>query len=268
MRRTAFFYFLLLIIVAGSSGCGSSKNIPYLRDSEQITAEEYAFQTTPMYDAQIMPKDILTITVTTSDPEASRPFNVTVSVSSSNNASLNSQAQLNTYLVDNSGQINFPVLGMITLKGLTNRAAEEKIKELLKPYIREEPLVTVKFGNYKISVLGEVASPGSFVVSQEKINIFEALSMAGDMTIYGKRENVKVIREDADGNKKILQMDLNDPYIIFSPDYYLQQNDVVYVEPNKVKAQNAQIGTATTLWISGISIAITVANFVINLLRK
>ncbi len=262
------YLWLALFLAIIMSGCGSSKKVAYLQQSENITEEEYATQLTPMYEARIMPKDILTITVSTSDPEASRPFNITVPISETGNVQrITTQTQLSTYLVDNQGQINFPVLGMISLKGKTIREAEASIVELLKPFIKEEPLVVVKFGNYKISVLGEVSRPGSFTVTQEKINVLEALAMAGDMTIYGVRDNVKIIREDANGNKRILQLDLNNPYLVFSPDYYLQQNDVIYVEPNKVKAQNARIGAATSLWVSGISIAITVANLVINILK-
>lgn len=263
------YFFVLILLLLITASCGSSKNVAYLKDSDQISEEDYNFQISQMYDARIMPKDILTITVATTDPEASRPFNITVPMTHTSDAVRSSQqAQLNTYLVDNQGNIDFPVLGKINLKGMTNREAEEKIKSLLGSYIKETPLVAVKFGNYKISVLGEVARPGSFTVSQEKINILEALAMAGDMTIYGVRDNVKVIREDAAGNKRITQLDLNNPYIIFSPDYYLQQNDVIYVEPNKVKAQNARVGATTTLWFSGISIAVTVANLLINILRK
>lgn len=262
------YLWLALFLAIIMSGCGSYKEVAYLQQSENITEEEYATQLTPMYEARIMPKDILTITVSTSDPEASRPFNITVPISETGNVQrITTQTQLSTYLVDNQGQINFPVLGMISLKGKTIREAEASIVELLKPFIKEEPLVVVKFGNYKISVLGEVSRPGSFTVTQEKINVLEALAMAGDMTIYGVRDNVKIIREDANGNKRILQLDLNNPYLVFSPDYYLQQNDVIYVEPNKVKAQNARIGAATSLWVSGISIAITVANLVINILK-
>lgn len=268
MKKSNYLW-LIAVMAMFITGCGSSKKVAYLQKSEEISEEEYATQLTPMYEARIMPKDILTITVSTSDPEAARPFNITIPISESGNVQrVTTQTQLSTYLVDNKGQINFPVLGMITLKGKTIREAESEIVNLLKPYIKEEPLVVVKFGNYKISVLGEVSRPGSFTVTQEKINILEALAMAGDMTIYGVRDNVKIIREDANGNKRIMQLDLNNPYLVFTPEYYLQQNDVIYVEPNNVKAQNARIGSATTLWISGISIAVTVANLLINILRK
>ena len=266
--KKLFYAAAWLLVIAMVTGCGSVKTIPYLVDSAEITEEEYATQTTPLYDARIMPKDILTITVSTTDPEASKPFNVTVPLQRSTDAVQSyTTTQLNTYLVDNAGEIDFPVLGMISLKGLTNREAEQKLRGLLQPYIKEYPLVSVKFGNYTISVLGEVARPGSFTVGREKVNLLEALAMAGDMTIYGKRENVKIIREDALGNKSIIEIDMNNPYLIFMPEYYLQQNDVVYVEPNKVKAKNSRISQSTTIWFSVLSTAVTVASLLINILK-
>ena len=263
---------LIIIIIAtvamvmGLVGCGSSQKIAYLQATENFTAEDYASQSVPLYDARIMPKDLLTITVTTTDPEASKPFNLTTP-SISTGLTTTSQPQLQTYLVDNNGQIDFPVVGKITLKGLTKREAEDKVKGLLKTYLKEEPVVAVRFVNYKITVLGEVARPNTFTIANEKVNIFEALAMAGDMTIYGRRDNVKIIREDAEGKKLIIPMDLNNGYIIFSPDFYLQQNDVVYVEPNKVKAQNSEIGSATGIWLSATSILISVATLLINILK-
>lgn len=265
MNKKNLLLLCTLVLLAVAAGCSSSKKIAYLQGSEEMTAEEYA-QTTPLYDARIMPKDLLTITVTTTDPEASKPFNL-VTPTTTTGLTTSSQAQLQTYLVDNNGQIRFPVVGMITVKGLTKTEAEEKVKGLLKTYLKEDPVVTVRFVNYKISVMGEVARPNTFTISNEKVNIFEALAMAGDMTIWGKRDNVKIIREDADGNKKVIMMDLNDRNVIFSPDFYLQQNDVVYVEPNKVKAQNSEIGSATGLWLSGTSILISVATLLINILK-
>jgi polysaccharide export outer membrane protein len=254
---------LSLVLLAVTAGCSSSKKIAYLQGSEELTAEEYA-QTTPLYDARIMPKDLLTITVTTTDPEASKPFNLLTPTVTTGITTGGSLGQLQTYLVDNNGQITFPVVGLITVKGLTKTEAEEKVKGLLKTYLKEDPVVTVRFVNYKISVMGEVARPNTFTISNEKVNIFEALAMAGDMTIWGRRDNVKILREDAEGNKKVIMMDLN---VIFSPDFYLQQNDVVYVEPNKVKAKNSEIGSATGLWLSGTSILISVATLLINILK-
>jgi len=255
------------VITALLAGCGSSGKIAYLQGTETMTPEEFA-QATTLYDARIMPKDLLTIIVSTTDPEASRPFNlVTPTISQGVTTTASTQGQLQTYLVDNNGQIEFPVVGMITVKGLTKREAEEKVKGLLATYLKEEPVVTVRFVNYKISVIGEVARPNTFTIQNEKVNVMEALAMAGDMTIWGRRDNVKILREDAEGNKRVIMMNLNDPYVIFHPDFYLQQNDVVYVEPNKVKAKNSEIGSATGIWLSATSIMISVATLLINVLK-
>ena len=267
MYKNSVLFLFSLVILTLMGGCVSSKKIAYLQGSETLTTAEYA-QTTPLYDARIMPKDLLTITVTTTDPEASKPFNLLTPTVTTGITTVSSQGQLQTYLVDNNGQITFPVIGKITVKGLTKNEAEDKVKGLLKTYLKEDPVVTVRFVNYKISVIGEVSRPNTFTISNEKVNIFEALAMAGDMTIWGQRDNVKVLREDAEGNKRVIMMDLNDPYVIFHPDFYLQQNDVVYVEPNKVKAKNSGIGSATGLWLSGTSIVISVATLLINVLKK
>jgi polysaccharide export outer membrane protein len=213
-----------------------------------------------------MPKDKLTNTVSATDPEAVQAFNLTGPARMTGRTT-SAQPQRQTYRVDNNGQINFPVLGMITLKGLTKREAEMKIIGLLGKYLKEQPVVTVSFVNYKISVIGEVARPNTFTISNEKVNILEALAMAGDMTIWGKRDNVKIIREDADGNKQVIMMNLNDRELIFSPNFYLQQNDVVYVEPNATKARNSDIGSATGIWLSATSILISVATLLINVLK-
>jgi polysaccharide export outer membrane protein len=121
--------------------------------------------------------------------------------------------------------------------------------------------------NYKVSVLGEVANAGMYTVSTGKVNILEALAMAGDMTIYGDRSNVKIIRENADGEKIIAELDLKDANIISSPFYQLQQNDIVYVTPNKVKAKNSGIGSETSLWFTSTSILISLASLLYNILR-
>lgn len=256
-----------LVMTALLAGCGSSEKIAYLQGTERMSAEEFAVATT-LYDARIMPKDLLTVVVSTTDPEASKPFNLVMpTISQGITTSASSQGQLQTYLVDNNGQIEFPVVGMITVKGLTKREAEEKVKGLLATYLKEEPVVTVRFVNYKISVIGEVARPNTFTIQNEKVNVMEALAMAGDMTIWGRRDNVKILREDAEGNKRVIMMNLNDPYVIFHPDFYLQQNDVVYVEPNKVKAKNSEIGSATGIWLSATSIMISVATLLINILK-
>ena len=221
-----------------------------------------------LFDARIMPKDVLTITVSTIDKEAAAPFNLTVLNSVSTNA-LSAQPTLQTYLVDNDGTIDFPIIGTINVGGLTKKECESMILEKIRPYLAEseKPIVTVRMSSYSISVLGEVAKPGSFQVSREKINIFEALAQAGDMTIYGVRDRVRLIREDATGRKEIHMLDLTDANIINSPYYYLQQNDIVYVEPSNIKKQDARVGSMTTLWFSATSILVSVASLIVNILR-
>lgn len=250
------------IIVLGS--CSGAKNIPYFQNSDTVDLSPSKM----LYDARIMPKDLLTITVSTTDPEASAPFNMTVSTAYNvNSRSTTTQPTLQAYLVDNEGNIDFPKVGSVHLGGLTKSEAETLIQEKIKPYMNEfeNPIVTVRMSNYKISVLGEVTKPGMYTVSNEKVSILEALAQAGDLTIYGVRTNVKLIREDATGEKSIHVINLNDANLINSPYYYLQQNDIVYVEPNKVKSQNSKVGSLTTLTLSATSILISIASLIVNI---
>ena len=247
------------------SSCSSYKNVPYLQDAEVVNNLQKEL---PMYDAKIMPKDLLTITVNTSDPEAAAPFNLTVqsSVNAGRSTSLTQQPTLQQYLVSNEGSIDFPVLGRLQVNGLTKSEAENLIRQKLGAYLKESPIVTVRMTNYKISVLGEVARPGMFTINNEKVNIFEALALAGDLTIWGQRNNVKLIREDAEGQREIINLNLNKADIITSPYYYLHQNDILYVTPNKTKAKNSDIGQSTSLWFSGTSIFVSLINILVTFL--
>ena len=260
-------YFLAALTVVILASCGSTKNVAYIQNSDTVDLSRSNY----LYDARIMPKDILTITVNTVNPEASAPFNLIVSSTLSTGGSQNigSGRALQTYLVDNRGCIEFPVLGNLEVGGLTKSMCEKMIHDKIMPYLNanENPVVTVRMSNYKISVLGEVNRPGMFTVGNEKINIFEALAQAGDLTIYGVRDNVKLIREHDNGHKEVYVLNLNDANIISSPYYYLQQNDIVYVEPNKVKSRNSAIGTSTTIWFSATSILISLTSLLYNILK-
>lgn len=257
--------FIISILIAFLSGCSSYRQVPYIQDAELVNAIQNEL---PLYDAKIMPKDLLTITVNTTDPEVAAPFNLTVqtSVNVANSRTLTQQPILQQYLVNNDGTIEFPVLGTLQVGGLTKGEAESLIREKLGNYLKEIPIVTVRMSNYKISVLGEVSRPGVFTISNEKVNIFEALAMAGDLTIWGVRDNVKLIREDADGKRNIISLNLNRSDIVNSPYYYLQQNDIIYVTPNKTKAKNSDIGQSTNLWISGTSILVSLVNIIVTFL--
>jgi polysaccharide export outer membrane protein len=160
-------------------------------------------------------------------------------------------------------------VGTLAVGGLTKSACEKLILEKIKPYlnVNENPVVTVRMSNYKITVIGEVNHPGMFNVDNEKINIFEALAKAGDLTIYGIRERVKLIREDSTGKKEIHVLNLNNSDLINSPYYYLQQNDIVYVEPNKVKARTTNISSSTTIWFSVSSALVSLSTFIISLTK-
>lgn len=259
------FSFSILTVLLLTS-CGSAQNVAYLQNSDEINYELSRY----LYDARIMPKDQITISVNTTNPEASIPFNLLLQNSYSQGRSVQTSAGvLMPYLVDNEGYINFPIVGKLKVGGLTKSEAEKLVTEKIRTYLAEteNPVVTVTMASYSVSVLGEVARPGSFQVSREKINILEALAQAGDLTIYGVRENVKLIREDATGKKSIVTLNLNDANIINSPYYYLQQNDVIYVEPNNVKAQNSKVGQTTTLWFSATSILISLTSLLYNILK-
>lgn len=261
-------FFALIVTTAFLLGsCGSTKNVAYFQNSDTVDLSQSQF----LYDAKIMPKDQLTITVSTTNDEAAVPFNLTVPTPQSvNSRSSYSQAMLQTYLVDNSGNITYPIIGEIHVGGLTKSEAENMIREKIKVYMAEaeNPIVTVRMTGYQISVIGEVARPGTFTVSREKITVLEALAQAGDLTIYGVRNNVQLIREDADGKKAIYFLNLNDANLINSPYYYLQQNDVIYVTPNKVKAQNSSVGSMTSLWFSATSILISLTSLLYNILSR
>lgn len=260
-------HLFLLLVVVSLTGCTSYKKVPYLQNSADVNN---TLSAQPLYDARIMPKDLLTITVNTTDPQAAVPFNLTTQTPAATGASelfSTTQPTLQKYLVDNSGNIDFPVLGTLHLGGLTKGEAENLIRERLMAYLKETPVVTVRMVNYKISVMGEVARPGTFTVSNEKINVLEALAMAGDMTVYGLRDNVKLIREDAEGKRQIVELNLNDANLVLSPYYYMQQNDILYVTPNKTKAKNSDIGNTTTTVISATSILVSIASLIVNLVK-
>ena len=172
-------------------------------------------------------------------------------------------AKLLDYLVDNEGNIDYPVLGKLHVAGLTTRECEALIRKELQQYLNEVPNVTVRTSNYKISVLGEVKSPGTYTVSDERINIFQALALAGDMTVFSVRDDVQLLREDSLGNRRVLHLDLTSADIALSPDYYLQQNDIVYVKPTKAKVHSNTFSNNSSTWVSLMSLAATIASLVI-----
>lgn len=256
---------LTMVVLLGS--CSSGKDVPYFQNIDEISLAG----SKGLYDAKIMPKDMLTITVSTTDPAAAAPFNLSVgnTVGASGQLS-NGAGNLPGYLVDNDGNINFPVIGHMHVQGMTKSQCQDMIREKLLPYMAatENPIVTVRMSSYRVTVTGEVNRPGVIPVSTEKMSIVEALAQAGDLTVYGKRDNIMLIREDETGQKKMVRLNMNDANLINSPYYYLQQNDIIYVQPNSVKAKNAGIGPSTTLWFSFIGIVTSISSLLVNILRN
>ncbi|WP_343557292.1 polysaccharide biosynthesis/export family protein [Sphingobacterium sp.] len=208
------------------------------------------------YIPKIQSNDILTIVVTAADPKVTAPFNPLSSMPTSNMTQSVDLALRPTYTVDNKGEIILPMLGRVHVAGLTRVEAIEKLRTELSQYIKD-PGVNMNFNNFRVSVLGEVSKPGSFVLPTERATILDALGMAGDMTIRGVRKNVLLIRE-VDGQKTQHRLDLTKESTLNSPYYYLAQNDVIYVEPNKAQINNSQLGANTNIIISIASLLITV----------
>jgi len=242
---------LFATILAMLSSCGSRKSMVYLQqDSSQINT---------LYEQhvpRIQINDILTIVVTAADPKVTAPFNPVSSMVTSNLTQQTDMALRPTYTVDDNGDINLPMLGKVHVLGLTRIQAIEKLRKELSQYIKE-PGVNMNFNNFRISVLGEVARPGSFIMPTERVTVLEALGMAGDLTIRGVRESVLLIRE-VDGQKTMHRLDLTKQNTLNSPYYYLAQNDVIYVEPNKAQINNSKLGANTNIIISIASLLITV----------
>ena len=181
--------------------------------------------------------------------------------------SLTTQPALQNYIVGVDGCVEIPKVGTVKIGGMTIHEAESYILDKVKGDFSTLPTVVVRFVDYKISVLGEVTAPGTYTVKNGKVNVLQALAMARDLTVYGMRDNVKVIREDADGKKSIHELNLNDASVLNSPYYNLQQNDVVYVTPNKSKSKNSDIGSSTSLWFTGTSIVISLISLLLNVLK-
>lgn len=250
------------------TSCSSSKQVAYFQYNTADTLKNNPVSR--INETLIKPKDQLSISVVASNQEATKEYNLqTPQLSSATlGNTANSQFVNQSYLVENDGTINFPTLGRLHVAGLTRRGLETMIMNRIRPaFNNEHPIITINILNYSVNVLGEVNSPGKFTVSNERITILDAIAQAGDLKIYGKRDNIKVLREHADGSKEYLQVNLNDQNIVNSPAYYLEQNDIVYVEPNNVQKRSSSIGSAETVSLSLVSTFISIASLIINVLR-
>ncbi len=245
--------FLFVITIITLNSCVLDKNILYFQESSQEKNKESSNNYNPIFKVD----DLLSITVSSLDLEAAIPFNLPSTGVTPGNAGYTSGAPSTMgYLVDKDGNIDFPILGKIKIAGLNRETVNTELKEKLKDYLKE-PIVNIKIQNFKITVLGEVARPGTFYIPNERVTIFEAIGIAGDLNITGIRNNVLVIREI--GNEKVkYRVDLTSDKILKSPVYYLNQNDLVYISPNRTKINSSAVNPSNaSLILSSVSLIIT-----------
>lgn len=257
--------FPLLLFVLFSS-CVNTKKVTYfqdLKDSVKIHSQDI----TTDYEVQIQPDDVLGISINSINPQAAAIFNPVnnsaqltstpyMSGTVSGSSSSNYGDIINGYLVNKQGTINFPVLGEMKVAGSTISQLRDTLMAKLDKYL-QTPIVNVRLLNYKITVLGEVTHPATYSVASERITVIDAISMAGDLTIYGKRENVLLIRE-VNGKRNFIRLNLDSSKLFQSPYYYLKQNDIIYVEPGKAKVETLQATTFKTIALAASVISVLV----------
>lgn len=263
------FYVILAAVLAFSS-CRTVKDIAYFQNKAVNQPEKVDRHA----GIVIQPKDMLSIVVSSRNPELVAMFNLPVisyQAGSEVVAAGGYNQRLMGYVVDNAGEIDFPVLGKLKVAGLTRWELSGMIKDrLVNDGLLNDAVVTVEFMNFKISVIGEVNSPGTYVIEGDKVTVLQALSLARDLTIFGKRDNVSVIREQG-GERVIYEIDLTDVDMFKSPGYYLQQNDVVYVQPSDIKARQSTTDDKTlrmtSIFVSGGSLLVSLASLIVGIIR-
>jgi len=254
-------YTLLLSLVLLLASCGTRQDVVYFQDVDLM----HVSKSKNNYSPPIKSDDMLTISVSALDQDAVKPFNLPVASFMDGNGSIGREV-LQNYLVDRNGNIDFPVLGTIKLAGLNRIQATTLLKDMLKEYIKN-PIVVLRIVNFKVTIMGEVKNPGSFTIPNERITVLEALGMAGDLTIQAKRENILVIREK-NGKKSYIRVDLTSEDVFNSPVYYLEQNDVIYVQPNKSKIKSSTVGPSTNATLNVVSILVTAAAIAVSVITK
>ena len=258
----SFWGFMVLAFLL--AGCDATEKITYFQNvspNKQQTIRQ-------LPDITIGKDDLLAIIINSKDPELALPFNMPLTTFQIGSQTV-PQHRLLGYLVNSDGDIDFPILGQIHVMGLTRKELTSLIKEkLIAERLINDPVVTVQFLNFKVSVIGEVSRPGMFTISSDRITLLEALAMAGDLTIYGKRDRVAVTREE-NGKRTTVYHDLRSANLFNSPYYYLQQNDVVYVEPNRARSGQSQINqnNSANVWLSAVSVMSSLAVLIINLTK-
>lgn len=259
-------YLLFTLATALLCSCAPQKRVLYMQDADPDKQIEMAKN----YQIKIKPLDRLTVMVTSKDPALAVPFNTASSynaLSAGPTSSANGAQSLQIRTVGEDGYLQMPIIGEVKCAGKTrSQLAREIADKIIEGGYINDPTVNVQFADMKVSIIGEVARPGQYEITKDRITLLEALSLAGDLTIYGRRDNVAVIRE-TDGTTDIEYVDLTKTQDIFtSPVFYLQQNDVIYVSPNRYKAATSEINQNRTFWLSLASTAVSVATLVISII--
>lgn len=254
--KTSIVVTLLAILLFSS--CATTQEVTYFQDESLADYEPLDFNTDVVYKTN----DKISIIVSSLDPEAARPFNLPTISEGQSAIVTQGSTKMQTYLVDKFGNIEFPVLGQIKIGGLGRTEATELLKERLKEYLKN-PIINIRLINFTVTVLGEVRNPGTFVLEDEKISLSEALGYAGDLTIYGRRDNVLLIR-DNNGKKQYAKFDLTSISVLNNQSYYLAQDDVIYISPNKAKARSASYNQNTAVVISALAVLVSLTAIIIN----
>jgi polysaccharide biosynthesis/export protein len=253
------FKILTLLVLILFSSCATRQDIVYFQDEPITPAIE---NSNSDFEIHYKKDDLLTINISALDPILARPFNLEATYTTQSVIDAQGILTQQAYLIDKNGNIEFPVLGTLKLEGLSRTEATEMLKLKLKEYIKN-PIVNIRLANFTISVLGEVTRPGTYTLQDERISLPQALGLAGDLTIYGKRDNVFLIRE-VNGQKKYTKFDLRSVNSLYSKNYYLTQNDVIYVEPNNSKIRSSSYNQNNGIIISAVG---TIATIVAILIR-
>ena len=262
MSRSRIYTFLL-VVACLCCGCVTQKKMTFLTDVDQSTADSL----NPKFERQVEPHikagDALSITVSALDAEAVVPYNLPTTVySAPGSSTVNTTPSLQSYLVDAEGNIQFPILGALHVEGLTRSEVATMVRERLQTQV-VDPTVNVQLLNPTVVVMGEVSRPGRQSMPNGRLTLLEAIGAAGDLTIYGRRDNVLVSRE-VNGQLEFARIDLTSADLFTSPYYYLQQNDVIYVSPNKVRAINS---TNLGLWLSMVSTVASAATVIVTVVN-
>lgn len=283
-RKSKMKHTLLYIcagVVALATSCQSPKNVTYLMDIDDMTREQLN-QTNTRVDPELGPGDLLNIKIFASNMASVAQFNkgMTVTndgqvanISTGNNLAGQVEASTDYYLVNSEGNIDFPVLGIIHVSGKTKEELAEDIRSMIYPkYVTKAPTVEIRLMNFKVTVLGAVHRPGVVNSENERLNILEALALAGDLDIKGQRENILLYRTNTNGTREVHRLNLNDRNLLMSPYFNLQQNDFIYVEPNRSAKQNAwqmhQGWNVAMSVVGGLSSVAGLIIGIINLTKK